>query len=377
MLLALALILALVALPTQSASAASNAGRWVTIQINSGVDTRVLTRENYWLRGRVLTTKGKPQANAKVRIFRYTKKGRTRVKTVRTAANGWYSWSPPKPRNGTYRAVVSKVRQSPKITVRKVTGSRSLASREKSLRFLLGKPKGPVKRAKGLAWRDYAKGTLVKKAKRTWLVRGKPMKQMRKRGGPTGVLGPPTRDVRCGLPEGACLQQFRTGAVYTNKKAKKKVTWASAPKRGAADLVAVAKSQVGYREPKPRHSKYNRWIGRTGARDPWCGFFVSWLAHAAGKPKAVPKAKSFPALVSAERKRGRTTSKPRVGRLAYIGYFVKGTPSHVGIVSKVEGDHVWTIEGNVSAGGGMMHPRGVHVVKRHRSNVVFYADPRY
>ncbi|WP_146828422.1 CHAP domain-containing protein [Aeromicrobium flavum] len=362
---------------TSKRTAQAATKRWVSIQVNSGHDTRVLTRENFWLRGRVLTTKGKPQARAKVKIYRYSGKRKTRVKTLRTSKTGWYSWSPAKPRSGVYRAVVSTTRSSAKIRVKRHTGTRTLASREKSMGFLLGKPTSGVRRAGDVAWRNYARATLVQRGSRTWLVRGKHLSTYRSHAGAKGRLGAPTGDVRCGLPEGGCLQQFRTGAIYVNKKAKKKVTVAVSPKLGAADLVAVAKSQVGYREKTPRQSKYNRWIGETDPPDAWCGYFVSWLAHAAGKPGAVLKSKSFPALVKAERKRGRTAKTPRVGRLAYIGYFEKGKPTHVGIVSKVKGDHVWTVEGNVSAGGGSRIPRGVHVVKRHTSRIVFYADPKY
>lgn len=366
-----------VAPSTTRKKSSTSTGRWVSIRLNSGSDKRFYTRENFWLRGKVLTTSGRAHAGAKVKIYRDTKKGRTRLATVRTSKNGWYHWSPKTPRGGKYRAVVSKVRYSPKIAFRKTTGTRTLASRQKSLGFLLGSPTTGVRRSGKLAWREYRKGILIQRGSRTWVVRGAIVKKVRAHGGPAGELGAPTGDVRCGLPEKGCLQQFRTGAVYVNKKAKKKLTSAVAPKLGAADLVAVARSQVGYREKAPRQSKYNKWLNRTGAYDPWCGFFVSWLAHAAGKPGAVLKKRSFPALLAAERKRGRTSSKARVGRLAYIGYFSKGRTSHVGIVSKVSGDYVWTIEGNVSAGGGMAHPRGVHLVKRHKSNVVFYADPRY
>lgn len=363
--------------PQAKAAAAPTRKYWVSIRLNSGNDTRVFTRENFWLRGRVYTTQGKPQANAAVRIYRDTKKGRTKVATVRTQKNGSWIWSPTSRRTGTYRAVVTKVRYSAKVTVKAQTGRRTLASRQKSLSFLLGSKRGAVRRSGSITWQEYSKAFLIQHGTRTWVVRGAAVGELRRNGGPAGKLGAPTSDIRCGLPERGCLQQFRTGAIYVNSKAKDKVTSAVASRLGAADLVAVAKSQIGYRESSPRKSKYNKWIGRTGPRDPWCGFFVSWLAHAAGKPGSVIKAKSFPALRNAERKRGRISHTPRVGRLAYIGYFSKGTPSHVGIVSKVEGDQVWTIEGNVSAGGGTKHPRGVHLVKRHKSYVVFYADPKY
>lgn len=365
------------ATPTRKAASSPTRKYWVSLRLNSGNEPRVFTRENFWLRGRVFTTKGKPQANVAVRIYRDTKKGRTTVATVRTAKDGSYIWSPTNRRAGTYRAVATKVRYSPKVTVKVQTGRRTLASREKSLSFLLGGKKGALKRSGKVTWQEYGKAILIQYGTRTWVVRGAAVGRVRAHGGPAGSLGAPTGDVRCGLPERGCLQQFRTGAVYVNSKAKHKVTSAVAPKLGAADLVAVAKSQVGYRESAPRKSKYNKWIGRTGPYDPWCGFFTSWLAYAAGKPGSVIKAKSYPALLKAERKRGRTTNTARVGRLAYIGYFRKGSPTHVGIVQKVSGSHVWVIEGNVSAGGGTKHPRGVHLVKRPKSDVVFYADPRY
>ncbi len=353
------------------------AGRYVSLLVNSGYGTRVVAGENFWLRGRVLDGRGAPDPGTTVRIYRYSGSGRTKVATVRTGSSGGFAWSPQDRRTGTYRAQVSSVRFSAKQAVRAGGGTRTLGQRATSLGFLLGAPTSDVRAGGGRTWRTYERGTLVQTGARTWLVRGTFLEELASRGGPGGSLGAPTGDVRCGLPEGGCLQQFRTGAIYGNPKAKDTLTSAVSPTLGAADLLAVARSQVGYREPQPRKSKYNRWIGRTGKYDPWCGFFVSWLAHAGGKPGSVIKATSFKKLLDAERKRGRTSRTPKVGRLAYIGYFSKGTASHVGIVTQVSSTHVWTIEGNVSAGGGMKHPRGVHVVKRPKSRIVFYADPRY
>ena len=353
------------------------ASRWVTLLVNSGYGTRVATGENFWLRGRVLTTRGAADPGATVRLYRYSGSRAVRVATLRTGSTGWFTWSPKDRRAGTYRAVVSSVRLSGKQTVRIGGGTRTLAQRETSLAWLLGAPQSTATTKAGRTWRTYARGVLVQSGTRTWVVRGTPLRELTARGGPGGTLGAPTGDVRCGLPEGGCLQQFRTGAIYANPKAKDTLTSAVAPTKGAADLVAVARSQLGYREPSPRKSKYNKWIGRTGPGDPWCGFFQSWLAYAAGKPGAVMRKTSFPRLRDAYRSSGRTTSKPAVGRLAFIRHSRLGTVTHVGIVSKVSDRYVWTIEGNVSAGGGNKFPRGVHEVKRTKAWVSFYADPRY
>ncbi len=53
------------------------------------------------------------------------------------------------------------------------------------------------------------------------------------------------------------------------------------------------------------------------------------------------------------------------------------TATHIGIVYKYDRRYSWSIEGNVSAGGRSANPRGVHLVKRKRSSVVFYANPRF
>lgn len=377
--------------PTDTTAASTSAAstlmsqkdRRVSLMINGGFDRVVRKGENFWMRGKVLRTGGKPDAGRKVTLYRVLSNGkRTKVATLRTNSYGGFTYAVPRRSTSTYRAVVSSARFSTTVQAKVTSGSRTLDQRERALSFLLGKRKGSagIRTGGGASWIVYEKGTLVKSGSRTWVVLGRVQTEMNRLGGPAGSLRAPTGDVRCRLPESACMQQFERGSVYVNSKAKKKVTSAVVPAsapRGAGDLLAVARSQVGYREPAPRKSKYSKWIKRTGPNDPWCGFFQSWLAHAAGKPGAVPKATSFPALLKADRARKRTSGTPRVGRLAYVEYLWRGTPSHVGIVHKVSSSHVWLVEGNVSAGGRQKHPRGIHVVKRPRSQIGFYSDPRY
>lgn len=362
---------------SDDAYVAVQAGSWVSLLVNNGFGSKVMTRENFWLRGRVLTTWGEPQSGVAVTLYRYSGSSRTKVATVKTNASGWYTWSPHDRRAGTYRAVVSQYRYSALQAVSISIGRRDLLSREASLQFLLGARQTATRTGGGRSWRYYTEAVLIDDGSRTWVVRRPATGELSGLGGAGGSLGAPTGDIRCGLPESGCLQQFRYGAIYVNASAKDTVTSALASTLGAGDLLAVARSQVGYQESSPRQSKYNRWIGQTGSDDPWCGFLMSWLAYAAGKPNAVIKASSFKSLLSAERKRGRTSSTPRIGRLAYIGYFTPSAATHVGIVTKYDDSYVWTVEGNVSAGGGTAHPRGVHVVKRPKSRVVFYADPLY
>jgi hypothetical protein len=242
---------------------------------------------------------------------------------------------------------------------------------------VLGAATSGVEARAGLRWRSYRRGMLVERGGVAWLLRERVWREYRQQGGPTGRIGAPTRDARCGLLEGACLQQFTTGAIYTNPKARDTAVAQHGPDNRLAGLVAVARSQVGYREPGYRKSKYNRWMKQTGLDDPWCGYFVSWLSHASGDGRAVARAARFPDQIKAEKKRKATTSKPAVGRLAYIDLFNDGRTKHVGIVSRFDSKHVWVVEGNVDARGKSSTPRGVHVVKRSRDRVNFYATPQF
>lgn len=347
----------------------------LTLVVNSGADTSFGAGETVWLRGKATYSSGRPYVRKFVRLYRYSGSTMRSMGRVRTNSAGGYSKILKPSVSTTYRAVISTLR-SPKLNATKLTSARTLDSRELALGFLLGAPVTGRRAASSVVWRRYQRGVLAQAGSHTWLVRTSVLSKYLDKKGVGGALGAPIADQRCGLTESACLQRFEHGAIYVNAKAKRKAVAAIAPGH-AAELVAVALSQVGYREPHPRKSKYNRWIRKTGSNDPWCGYFAAWASYASGHEGAVVSRKSFPAMVKAERARHRTTRKPAVGRLAYIDYFRNGKATHLGIVYKLNGSHVWTVEGNVSAGGGSKQPRGVHIVKRKRSKIVFYANPRY
>jgi hypothetical protein len=361
------------ALMTAAPSAAAG-GRTLTLVMNSGADASFVRGETIWLGGTLATASGTPMAGRRVVVHRLTSKGRERVDSRRTGKNGSYRFSLT-PRSGaTYVASVGTVRSKALRLTR--TNQRSLEQREASLGSELGAATSGVEVGDGTRWRSYRRGMLVERRGVTWLVRARAWSEYRRQGGPAGKLGAPDRDATCGLLEGACVQHFTSGAIYTNPNAKDTSVAQAAPDGRLAGLVAVARSQVGYKEPSYRHSKYNRWMGRTGPNDPWCGYFVSWLSHASGDGRAVVRATTFPAQIRQEKGRRSITSKPAVGRLAYIDLFDDGRTKHVGIVSRFDAKHVWIVEGNVDARGKSSLPRGVHVVKRSRDRVNYYATPR-
>ena len=115
----------------------------------------------------------------------------------------------------------------------------------------------------------------------------------------------------------------------------------------AKDIVDVAIGELGYKEQGNNRTKYGAWYGMNGAA--WCHMFVSWCAYKAGvSVSIVPKTASTSAGMAWFKKKGLFRYKgrytPKRGDIVYF----KTNRSHVGIVEKVSGSTLHTIEGNTS-----------------------------
>jgi len=117
---------------------------------------------------------------------------------------------------------------------------------------------------------------------------------------------------------------------------------------GSGTIVEIAASQIG----NIGGEIYWRWYG-FNSRVAWCAIFVSWVAEQAGylETGTIPR---FAAVVSGVewfQTRGQWGDKsytPSPGDLIFFAWQVGGRPNHVGIVERVEGGYVHTIEGNSS-----------------------------
>ena len=117
---------------------------------------------------------------------------------------------------------------------------------------------------------------------------------------------------------------------------------------GSMAMVEVAISQIG----NVGGEIYWRWYG-FGSRVPWCAIFVSWVAEQCGFIQAgiIPRFASTSVGVSWFQSRGLWQPRgymPAPGDLIFFDWTGSGTPDHVGIVERVEGGIVYTIEGNSS-----------------------------
>lgn len=112
------------------------------------------------------------------------------------------------------------------------------------------------------------------------------------------------------------------------------------------DIVSVAASQLGYKEQGNNRTKYGVYTGTNGQA--WCHSFVSWCAYKAGQSGKVPKTASTTTGMNWFKSHGLFRYKgnytPKRGDIVYF----KTGRSHVGIVEKVTGNTLHTIEGNTS-----------------------------
>jgi hypothetical protein len=143
---------------------------------------------------------------------------------------------------------------------------------------------------------------------------------------------------------------------------------ASAGRRALAEALR----HVGVREAPPGSNRtmFGRWFGVDGV--PWCAIFLSYCFdvgagvvlcrgwHGAGVgPRGVAYVPTLAAWLKAT---GRWVMEPQPGDLVVFDWD-GGPPDHAGIVVRVSGDDVHTVEGNTGAG---KDSNGGEVMRRRR-----------
>ncbi len=134
----------------------------------------------------------------------------------------------------------------------------------------------------------------------------------------------------------------------------------------AEDIVNVAKSQVGYHESSSgdlsgygsgegNYTEYGDWYGM---QSDWCNMFATWCAHVAGIPESI-----FPRLTSATASYDYVMPSAGAECFSYSSSVPLeagdvifsctcgagcGCIDHIGIVTDVDEDTIYTVEGNMS-----------------------------
>ncbi|MFJ8041222.1 LysM peptidoglycan-binding domain-containing protein [Kitasatospora sp. NPDC096147] len=136
----------------------------------------------------------------------------------------------------------------------------------------------------------------------------------------------------------------------------------------ANDMIAMAASQLGYREggSPGNYNNKQKYSGEVPGLEwsnyqPWCATFVSWVAMKAGLADRLPRTASCATGVNWFENKGRFSAYPAVGAQVFFG---PGGGTHTGLVTGYDGDFIFTIEGNTNDEGS---PEGYEVCRRKRA----------
>lgn len=124
-------------------------------------------------------------------------------------------------------------------------------------------------------------------------------------------------------------------------------------------LIELLESQLGYSEGNGAYTKFGDWYGKTVEFDadysgaPWCDMFLSWAAHKMGYEEWVGQFAYTVAHAEWFKENDAWGHKPKPGALVFYDWGGSNkidNIDHVGIVTKVVGDTIFTIEGNIDGG---------------------------
>lgn len=144
----------------------------------------------------------------------------------------------------------------------------------------------------------------------------------------------------------------------------------------AADVIRVAKSQVGYHEGYSgghwtNLQRYSPAVPglEWSQNQAWCQTFATWSFQEAGMPKGAYLVTASCALaVEWWKKANRFSTYPAVGAQVFFG---PGGGSHTGLVYAYDATCIYTVEGNTNTSGSA-EGDGVYLKKRARRDTYVY-----
>lgn len=142
-------------------------------------------------------------------------------------------------------------------------------------------------------------------------------------------------------------------------------------------FIDLLESELGYADKGGAYTKFGDWYGKNVEFDadyssaPWCDMYLSWAAHKLGYEEWVGQFAWTVAHAEWFQEQDAWGTEPEPG--AFVFYDWGGSDDvdridHVGIVTKVVGDKIFTIEGNID--GGVAKRK-----ERDTSKVVGYGYP--
>jgi hypothetical protein len=148
----------------------------------------------------------------------------------------------------------------------------------------------------------------------------------------------------------------------------------------AAQVIDIARKDVGLVEGKNNDSKFGRWYGMN--HEPYCAMAVSYWFAQAGMPLHITTDKGFaycPYGVKFFRDRGQFSKTPHVGDIVFYDWQGDGVSDHTGIVIGVSGRNFTAIEANTSPDnrGSQSNGGGVYIRTRPISSALGFGHVVY
>ncbi|MCD0489791.1 peptidoglycan-binding protein [Pedobacter sp. MC2016-14] len=139
------------------------------------------------------------------------------------------------------------------------------------------------------------------------------------------------------------------------------------------DIIPLATGEIGVREltgnnDGKRVEEYLRCVGLKKG-NPWCAAWISFVFMKAGY--TLPRTGWSPALF----RKGKLTREPKRGVVFGLYFPDKKRIAHCGILERVHGSHLYTIEGNTDASGSN-EGDGVYRRLRNLKHVRHFAEWR-
>ncbi|MFG1943407.1 CHAP domain-containing protein [Nonomuraea sp. NPDC048826] len=142
-------------------------------------------------------------------------------------------------------------------------------------------------------------------------------------------------------------------------------------------FIELLESQLGYSEKSGAYTKFGHWYGENIEFDadyssaPWCDMFLGWAATKLGYEEWMGQFAWTVAHAKWFKKQDAWGTKPEPGAFVFFDWSGSdsiGRIDHIGVVTKVEGGRIHTIEGNID--GGVAKRK-----ERDTSKVVGYGYP--
>ncbi|GII89805.1 CHAP domain-containing protein [Sinosporangium siamense] len=123
-------------------------------------------------------------------------------------------------------------------------------------------------------------------------------------------------------------------------------------------FIKLLESELGYAEKSNGYTKFGKWYNSVDSRvdytnQPWCDMYISWAAKKLGYEDWIGQFAWTPSHAQWFKKQGAWGTTPKPGALVFYDWSGSrkiGKIDHVGVVVRVEGKRIHTIEGNIDGG---------------------------